>query len=49
MQESEMAIILDLAIIPLSLDGTVSSGFISKFQSKEINNLEPSLMILFLE
>jgi hypothetical protein len=42
MQESGMAIILDLAIIPLSLDGTVSPGFISKFQSKKINNSEPS-------
>jgi hypothetical protein len=42
MQESGMAIILDLSIIPLSLDGTVSPGFISKFQSKKIDNLEPS-------
>jgi hypothetical protein len=41
-QESGMAIILDMTIIPLSLDGTISHGFISKFQSKRINNLEPS-------
>jgi hypothetical protein len=42
MQESGIAIILDLPIIPLSLDGTVSPGFISIFQSKKIDNLEPS-------
>jgi hypothetical protein len=36
MQESGMAIILDMAIMPLSIDRTTPPGFISKFQSKQI-------------
>jgi hypothetical protein len=41
MQESGMAIILDMPIMPLSIDETTPPGFISKFQSKQIspNNL----------
>ena len=37
MQESGMAEILNIPIIPLSYDGTTSPGFISKYQSKKIN------------
>lgn len=36
LQESGIAYILNIPIIPLSLDGTISPGFIEKFQSKKI-------------
>lgn len=43
MQESGIAIVLNMTIIPLSLDDTISPGFISKIQSKRINPLSPSI------
>jgi hypothetical protein len=47
MQESGMAILLKMTIIPLSLDDTVSPGFISKFQSKKIPSLNPTIADIF--
>jgi hypothetical protein len=36
MQESGIAVILNMTILPLSLDDTISPGFISKYQSGKI-------------
>lgn len=42
-QESGMALILNMTIIPLSLDNTISPGFLSKIQSRKIPILNPSI------
>lgn len=42
-QESGMALILKKTIIPLSIDDTISPGFISKYQSKRITSQYPSI------
>lgn len=36
-QESGIAVVRDIPIIPLSLDGTISPGFMSVFQSRKID------------
>jgi hypothetical protein len=43
MQESGMALLLSMTIIPLSLDDTISPGFLSKVQSKKIYPSNPTI------
>jgi hypothetical protein len=43
MQESGMAVVLKMTIIPLSLDDTISPGFLSNIQSKKIYSQNPSI------
>jgi len=44
LQETGIALILNKPIIPLSLDNTISPGFISKYQSKRISEKNISII-----
>lgn len=46
MQESGIAIFRNITIIPLSLDGTIPTGFIAKYQATKIDKERPRLQDL---